>query len=156
MNGFQIKCKHNHFLQLNSGEEKCKRTFHKRSLTFFIIYADFPFFSLIRYFLEKRKNTEQINNVLPFYKDLLYFQKWGKLAHDFHFKSDALAVMIKNKNPDKLHPVSLCHCQVWDTEKDLQGCLEKSLSPAWELQTPHKNQMWFASSNYDPQSEKGT
>lgn len=103
MNGFQIKCKHNHFLQFNSGEEKYKITLHKISLTVFIIYGDFPFFSLILYFLEKWKNTEQINNVLPIYKDLLYFQKWGKLAHDFHFKSDVLTVMVKNKNSDKLH-----------------------------------------------------
>lgn len=68
-----------------------------------IIYRDFPFFSLILYFLEKSKKTDQINNVLPIYKDLLYFQKWGKLAYDFHFKSDMLTVMVKNKNPDKLH-----------------------------------------------------
>lgn len=104
-------------------------TEEKFDLFYFIWRPSFLPFNVI-FSWEVKKTIEQINYVLPIYKDLLSFQKWGKLAHDFHFKSDALTMMVKNKNPDKLHPVSLCHCQAWDREKGFTGMRGKITEPS--------------------------
>lgn len=48
----------------------------------------------------------------------------------------------------------LCHCPVWNREKDLHGYPERSMNTAWELETPHKAKLRFARRNYASERQK--